>query len=50
LSVPASPFTVSKERAQVTFMLKKMKWGKYEREKQKKVASGAAVFLLIWWE
>jgi hypothetical protein len=29
---------------------KKMKWRKYEREKQKKVASGVAVFLLIRWE
>jgi hypothetical protein len=27
-----------------------MKWGKGEREKQKKVVSGAAVFLLIQWE
>jgi hypothetical protein len=50
LFIHASPFIVSKERAQVTFMVKKMKLRKDEREKQKKVALGVAVFLLIQWE
>jgi hypothetical protein len=36
LSVPASPFIVSKERARVIFMVKKMKWRKDKREKQKR--------------
>jgi hypothetical protein len=27
-----------------------MKWVKGEREKQKNMASGVAVFLFIWWE
>jgi hypothetical protein len=44
---PASPFIVSKGRAQVTFVVKKMRW---EKTKEKKVASGVVVFLLIWWE
>jgi hypothetical protein len=35
LSVPVSPFIVSKERARVIFVIQKMKWGKDEREKQK---------------
>jgi hypothetical protein len=40
----ASPFIVPKGRARVTFVVK-VKWGKDEREK--KVALGVAVFLLI---
>jgi hypothetical protein len=36
LSVPASLFIVSKERVRVTFVVKKMKWEKDEREKQKR--------------
>jgi hypothetical protein len=44
---PASPFIVSKGRAQVT---NKVKWGKRRKRKTKKMASGAAVFLLIRWE
>jgi hypothetical protein len=43
----ASPFIVFNGRARVTFMVKKVKWRKDEREKQKKVVSSAAVFLLI---
>jgi hypothetical protein len=33
---PASPFIISKGRAWVTFMVKKVKWEKDEREKQKR--------------
>jgi hypothetical protein len=33
---PVSPFIAPKERTQATFMVKKVKWGKYEREKQKR--------------
>jgi hypothetical protein len=33
---PASPFVAPKERARVTFVVKKVKWEKDEREKQKR--------------
>jgi hypothetical protein len=46
---PASPFIVFKERTWVIFVVKNVKCGKDGR-KTKKVASGAAVFLLIRWE
>jgi hypothetical protein len=36
LSTPTSPFIVSKERAQVTFVVKEDEMGKDEREKQKR--------------
>jgi hypothetical protein len=42
----ASPFIVSKGMARVTFVVKG-KMGKRRKRKTKKVASGAAVFLLI---
>jgi hypothetical protein len=44
---PASPFIVPKGRARVTFVVKKSEMGKDEREKQKKVALGVTVFLII---
>jgi hypothetical protein len=44
---PASPFIVSKGMAQVIFVVKRCSG---EKMKEKKVASEAAVFLLIWWE
>jgi hypothetical protein len=46
---PASSFIVPKGRARVTFVVKKQN-GEKTKEKNKKVALGAAVFLLIWRE
>jgi hypothetical protein len=43
---PASPFIVSKERARGYIRGKEVKI----KERNKKVTSGAAIFLLIWWE
>jgi hypothetical protein len=47
---PCPPFIASKERAQVTFVVKRWKWERMKEKNKKKVASGVGVFLLIRWE
>jgi hypothetical protein len=44
---PYLPFYISQGEGSGYICGKKMKWGKDEREKTKKVASGVAIFLLI---